>query len=234
MPVKNQNNKLEEGISLYKKNKYVDALTSFLALTNNDDIDEVELSYYLGLCNSKLGRYEEALTYLEQVVTDDADNLDSQQKSRLSQCRYLLAVIYVKTGRNSLADYELNKILETDYKKASVYASLAYITWQKGDVDSCIELYEKALEIDENNPTALNGLGYVLSDSHRDLTRALSLCKKAVSIAPESSACLDSLGWSYYNLGRRSDCLKYLNKALEKDRDNEIILEHIKQAGVEE
>ena len=234
MPQESQNNRLSEGIALYRQKKYADALTSFLLLVSEDDVDEIELSYYLGLCYSKTGRYDEALSYLEKVVTEENDAKDKVMRNRMLQCRYLLAVVYIKTGRNSLADYELKQLADAGYRPASVYASLAYIAWQQEKTDLCIELYQKSLEIDKDNVTALNGLGYVLAEAQKDLAKALSLCKKALTFSPDSSACLDSIGWVYYNMGLPKESLKYLRKALEKDRDNETIQMHLRQVGTVE
>ena len=71
--------------------------------------------------------------------------------------------------------------------------------------------YEKSLKRDPDNVTSLNGLGYVLACQDKDLTKALSLCKKAVDSSPNSAACLDSLGWVYYKLGMIEDAKKLLN-----------------------
>ena len=54
------------------------------------------------------------------------------------------------------------------------------------------------------------------------------MCKQAVNNAPDSAACLDSLGWVYYKLGLYDDSRKYLEQAELLDRDNETILEHIR------
>ena len=89
--------------------------------------------------------------------------------------------------------------------------------------------YEKALEDDSENPTALNGLGYVLACEGEDLTKALSCCKKALDILPESAACLDSLGWVYYKMGLYSESKKFLNRAMKADSSNPIIVEHLQE-----
>jgi len=224
-----QKNGLEEGISLYDNQKYTEALAFFLALPSDADVDSIEVAYYVGLCYSKLKRYDDALLYLEQVVTADTSDSEGTSNSRVLQCRYLLAVIYCLTGRKKLADFELNKLIELGYKKASAYASLAYISWQDGDVDKCIEYYEKALAEDEENPTALNGLGYVLANEERDLVKALNYCKRALALAPDSAACLDSVGWVYYKMGMLSEAKKYLQQAVEKDKDNDLISEHLQE-----
>ena len=129
--------------------------------------------------------------------------------------------------RKKLADFELNKLLETGYMMPSVYAAIAYVAWEQNDTEKCLAYYEKSLEENPSNITSLNGLGYVLACNDKDLTRALSLCKQAVNNAPDSAACLDSLGWVYYKLGLFEDSRKYLEQAENLDKDNVIISEHI-------
>ena len=221
---------LEEGKALYAGKNYAGALSYFLSLPADSDIDPVDIAYYLGLCYSKLKRYEDAMLYLEQVVTSGDGQSDAKNAERVQQCRYILAVIYCQSGRKQLADYELNNLLQSGYKPASVYSSFAYMSWENGDVPKCLEYYEKALSIDENNPTALNGLGYVLASEEKDLPRALTLCKKALSLAPESAACLDSIGWVYYKMGLYAQARKYLEQAKNIDGENEVILRHLQDA----
>lgn len=214
---------LSEGIGYYNNKAYTEALTFFLTLPLDSGADKMEISYYLGLCYAKLQRYDDALLYLEQVVTSGS------KLERVLQCRFLLAVIYASSGRKRLADFELNKLLETGYMTPSVYAAIAYVAWEQNDTDKCLEYYEKSLESDENNITSLNGLGYVLACQEKDLTRALSLCKQAVDSAPQSAACLDSLGWVYYKLGLFDNARKYLYQAEKLDGNNKIIQDHIKE-----
>lgn len=216
-------NILFQGIDLYNQKKYSDALAFFLALPEDSGLDSQEIAYYLGLCYTKLKRYEDALLYLEQVVTGGG------HLERVLQCRFILAVIYTKSKRKRLASFELNKLLESGYKPASVYASMAFIAWEQQEIDVALSYYEKSLELDENNVTSLNGLGYVLATENRDLTKALSCCKKAVQNSPDSAACLDSLGYVYYKLGLLKDARKYLEMAEQIDNDNEIIAEHIRE-----
>ncbi|MFA6937430.1 MAG: tetratricopeptide repeat protein [Treponema sp.] len=224
-------NKLQEGISLYNRGNYSAALTFFLSLPEDKDNDPLELAYYLGLCYSKLKRYDDALLYLEQVVTASAENENVSEKEveRVLQCRFLLAVIYCLSGRKKLADFELNKLLDTGYKPASVYSALAYVAWGQGEVDKCLEYYNKALSEDANNPTALNGMGYVLACESTDLTKALSYGKKALELAPDSAACLDTMGWIYFKMGINSEAKSFLEKAQKKDSQSKEIAEHIQE-----
>lgn len=217
---------IQDGIILYRSGRYTDALTVFLSLpapdihTEGEDAVSFELAYYIGLSYARLERYDEAVLYLEQVVTGGSI------PDRVNQCRFVLAVIYGITGRSRLADFELQQLLEADYKKAEVYAALAYVEWNNKKTSKTVEHYEKALEINPNNSTALNGLGYVLACIGKDLTRALTLCKRALDMRPDSPACLDSLGWVYYKMGLLGEAQTYIKRAKDRAQGNPEIEEH--------
>ena len=218
-------NNSTKGINLYRSGKYSDALAFFLSLSSTS-AEDLEISYYIGLCYMKLKKYEDALLYMEQVVTTIAT--DDVTKERMLQCRLLLAVVYTLTDRNRLAEFELKSLLQTGYRPAAVYAAMAYIAWNQKSVDVCIEYYERVLEIEPENITALNGLGYVLASSDRDLTRALMLSKRALDSSPDSPACLDTMGWVYFKLGLLKESESFLKKAQEKDSSNHEIAEHLR------
>jgi len=214
---------MKDGVRLYKGGKYEDALAVFLGLPSGTSCSNLELAYYIGLCYARLVRYDDALVYLEQVVTADTD------LARVYQCRLVLSVIYSLTGRTRLADFELRKLIEAGYESTQVFCSLGYIAFEHRNEADAVGWYEKALAIDASSPTALNGLGYVLADSGKDLTRALTMCKKAADSDPENPAYLDSLGWVYYKLGLQTEAKNFTRRARAKAPDNEIIGSHLSE-----
>ncbi len=173
---------LKEGIAYYNSKQYRSALSFFLGLDENvkQEYEIEELTYYTGLTYARLQRFDEALPYLEQIVTS-GNNLE-----RINQCRLVLAVVYSLTDRIKMAEFELRKLLEGGNRGASVFCALAYCAWEQKNDRLAVEYYEKALEIENVNPTALNGLGYVLACKGHDLTRALMLCKRALDYVPEN------------------------------------------------
>ena len=216
---------ITEGIKLYKNGKYTDALKFFQSLSANE-VDDSDTAYYIGLCYMQLEKYEDALLYLEQVVTIIPE--DKRGQDRILQCRMTLAVIYAKTDRIRLAEFELKSLEESGYKPATVYAAMAYIAWTQQEYENCVNYYEKALDIEPENVTALNGLGYVLACLNKDLTRALMLSKRALDMSAQSIACLDTVGWVYYKLGLYEEAQSFLKKALSIDSSNEEVVEHLK------
>ena len=212
---------MRDGIRLYRNGDYADALTIFLGVPAGEPGNNLEIAYYVGLCYARLERWDDALLYLEQVVTADTD------LARVYQCRMVLSVIYTLTGRTRLADFELKKLIEAGYESPQVFCSLGYVAFEHDDAEEAVEWYQKALDIDANNATALNGLGFVLADIGKDLTKALTMCKKAADSQPDNPAYLDSLGWVYYKLGLDVEAKSYTRRAREKAPDNRVIGAHL-------
>jgi len=214
---------MKDGIRLYRNGKYEDALVIFISLPGGSGAGNLELAYYIGLCYARLERYDDALVYLEQVVTADTD------LARVYQCRMVLSVIYSLTGRTRLADFELRKLIDAGYESPQVFCSLGYVAFGNDKPEEAVEWYEKALALDPSNGTAMNGLGYVLADTGKDLTRALTMCKKAVDAHPDNPAYLDSLGWVYYKLGLETEAKTFTRRAKDHAPGNQIIVNHLSE-----
>ncbi|MCL2444344.1 MAG: tetratricopeptide repeat protein [Treponema sp.] len=216
--------KIQDAVRLYRLKDWNNALGKFLSTdTSSFSYEEkMELAYYLGLCYTKLKHYEEALTFLEQVVTSGHDIL------RVFQCRMTLAYIYVITKRVKMAEYELKRLQSSGLESPLLYNTLAYAAWLQKQYKSAVEFYEKTLEIDSNNTTAMNSMGYILADTGIDVMRALRLCRRAVDSKPQSAAYLDSLGWAYYKSGEILEARTWLRRALEIAPEEEMIKKHFK------
>jgi len=215
---------LQEGIKFYRLKDWDKALKEFLLKYSDklDDEERMELIYYLGLCYTKLGQYKEALTFLEQVVTTGTDIL------RIYQCRMTLAYIYVITNRIKLAEFELKRLQQSGLESPLLYNTLAYAAWVQKRTKAAVELYEKTLEIDTNNMTAMNSMGFILADTGEDVMRALRLCRRAVDSKPQNPAYLDSLGWAYYKSGEVVEARTWLRRALELAPNEKEIQRHFK------
>jgi tetratricopeptide (TPR) repeat protein len=202
---------LQEGKRLFSLKRWEMALHELLEVNTESATAEetTELAYYLGLCFTKLGRYDDALLYLEQVITASTEPLI------LYQCRLTLAYIYAVTKRSKMAEFELKQLIKNGFESAQIYTTLAYAAWTQKLHDQAVEFYEKALKLDENNTTALNGIGFILVDTDQDIHRGMRLCKKAVDRKPKNAAYLDSLGWAYFKLGDSSEARAWIRRALE-------------------
>ncbi|MDR1420876.1 MAG: tetratricopeptide repeat protein [Treponema sp.] len=215
---------MEEGKRLFRMKRWDLALRELLQVNAEKFSGEenTELAYYLGLCYTKLARYDDALLYLEQVVTAGRDVL------RVYQCRMTLAYIYVITKRLKLAEFELKRLRGSGFESVQLYTTLAYAAWLQKNYKNAVDLYEKALDLDETNTTAMNGLGYILIDTDMDLIRGLRLCRRSVDSRPQNPAYLDSLGWAYFKNGELLEARTWLRRAMELAPQEKTIREHFK------
>lgn len=212
---------LNSAIKFFNEGNYTQALVIFLALPESESReDKFKIAYYIGLCYARLSRSEDAIGYLEQVVTSDTNI------ARVYQCRLILAYVYATSGRTRLAEFELGKLKEAGYESAQVYTSMGYVFYEHGEVDKAIEAYSKALELNPKNPTAQNGLGYIYADTGKNLRQALVLCNRAHEAQPDNPAYLDSLAWVYHNLDYSKEAKQFITKAKESLPNNKIILDH--------
>ena len=77
----------------------------------------------------------------------------------------------------------------------------------------------------------LNYLGYMWAERGENLARALELIQKAVDLDPGNGAYLDSLGWTYFQLGKLDLARKSLQTAFELSPDDPTIEEHLGDLG---
>ncbi|MDR3334068.1 MAG: tetratricopeptide repeat protein [Treponema sp.] len=214
---------LREGIRLFQLKRWDMALQEFLQMDNTvDRVETTERAYYLGLCYTKLGHFEDALLYLEQVVNA------AQNPLQIYQCRMALAYIYALTSRGNMAEFELGRLVENGFESVQLYLVLAYSAHSQRQYEKAVHLYEKALNLDKNNVTAINGLGYILVDTDLDVERGLQFCKIAADRKPQNAAYLDSLGWAYFKHGDTLEAKTWLRRALNLAPQQQEIQKHLK------
>ncbi len=209
-----------EAVRLLRNRDYEAALERLLSLEPEAE-EYPELSYYLGLCYTHLGRHDEALLYLEQVVTSEMGF------AYVYQARMIVGYIYAVTERYRLAEFEFGRLVDDGYESAKVYAALGYVLHAQENVAGAVANLQKALKMDSQNATALNSLGFVMAENEIKLDLAEDYCRRALAIRPGYPAYLDSLGWVQYKRGKLEEAREVLRKALIGAPDNEEIQRHL-------
>jgi Flp pilus assembly protein TadD len=203
---------------------YPGALEALRGIESTDG-NQFEIAYLFGICHTRMGDWDDALLYLEQVVTGGLD------RRRDEQCRIALAYVYSVTGRHKLAEYELRTLRERGAESPRVFAFLGYSAWAQGRIDESLGHYARALELDSEYANALNGMGYILACEGKDGARALTLCRKAVDLRPDNPAYLDSLAWAYHKLGFDEEARNQVRKAVSLAPESAEIREHAREIG---
>ncbi|HEY0099389.1 MAG TPA: tetratricopeptide repeat protein, partial [Pyrinomonadaceae bacterium] len=96
-----------------------------------------------------------------------------------------------------------------------------------GDTKGAEESLRRILSKSPNDATALNNLGYFLTERGERLPEALDMIKRAVKSEPTNPNYLDSLGWVYFKLGQLDEAERYLNDAARRNTRSSTVQEHL-------
>lgn len=160
------------------------------------------------------GGSQQALQHVQQQRTLDHEN---------QQAYFLMEVdILNRSGQYDASLVVLNSALKAYQDSTELRYSRAMVAEKLGKLDQLEVDLSHIINLEPDNATALNALGYTLADRTSRLDEALKLIEKALKIAPKDPAILDSLGWVYYRMGKLKDALVLLEQAFELFPDAEV------------
>ena len=97
--------------------------------------------------------------------------------------------------------------------------------WEEAEAD-----FLKALELEPEQPLALNYLGYSWVEQRRNLDEALKMIERAVEQRPRDGYIRDSLGWVLYRMDRFEEAVPHLEKSVELTPVDPVINDHLGDA----
>ncbi|MFY0642515.1 MAG: tetratricopeptide repeat protein [Bermanella sp.] len=157
---------------------------------------------------------EKALAHVRQQRTIDNEN---------QQAYFLMEVdILNRTGQYDASLAVLNAALSAYQDSTDLRYSRAMVSEKLGNLEQLEQDLEHIINLEPDNATALNALGYTLADRSTRLDEAQALIEKALRIAPKDPAILDSLGWVYFRLGKLKESLELLQQAFAMFPDAEV------------
>jgi tetratricopeptide (TPR) repeat protein len=141
-----------------------------------------------------------------------------------------LAEVYQKGKRFDEAGKAVDdaeKLSTTDEEKVEVFFMRGALMERQKKYDASEEAFRKALALDPDHAGTLNYLGYMLADRNVRLDEAYKMIQKAVDLAPESGAYLDSLGWVYFRQGKLTEAERILVKAVDLTGQDPTVRDHL-------
>lgn len=117
----------------------------------------------------------------------------------------------------------------TNLLSEQFYYQYASLYERTGQLETAEKLFLKVIERGEKTTTAAaqNYVAYMWAERGEKLDAGLVLIQKALKVAPENGAFLDTLGWIYYMQGRYAEALKELQKASIMVEDDPSVWEHL-------
>lgn len=117
--------------------------------------------------------------------------------------------------------------LDPETLRAGLFFQLGEAYERTRRYDEAAEQFQAVLEIQPENSTAMNYLGYMWADNGENLQEALELVRRAVALEPNNGAYADSLGWALFRLGEFEEARRHLERANQLAPEDSTILEHL-------
>ncbi len=132
---------------------------------------------------------------------------------------FSLASMYDRTRQFDRAERGFRAILATDPQHAPTLNYLGYMLADRGQkLDEAVSLIQKALAIDNDNPSYLDSLGWAYYKQDK-LEAATSPLERAAAALPDSSVIQEHLGDVYLKRKRYIEAAAAFDRALAGDRD---------------
>lgn len=158
--------------------------------------------------------------YADQKRTDDAVRMLEQARKIFGDDQALamrLANVYETGGRIADAERELRTLMAADPLNADALNSLSYLLAQHGlKLPEAVELAQRALKIEPDNPAFLDTLGWALFKQGRT-EEAASAIEKSAAMLSGNSAIQDHHGDVLAKRGRMAEAIAAWQRALNGD-----------------
>lgn len=177
----------------------------------------------------KLINVEIAMNDLDNAISDGQEALKYNPGNVV--LTYFVGVAYMikKDSLNARQFLEgaLNQSSnESPFVQSMIYGSLGDL-YHELKLESASDVaYEEAIQLDSTNVSAMNNLAYYLSLRKKDLDKAASYAKKAVSLDPQSGTFQDTYAWVLFQQGEYSQALHWIEEAIKNSSESAVLYDH--------
>lgn len=153
----------------------------------------------------KVGRLDEARTYLEELIKQSPDDI---------RILYNLGVLYSEMGEPTKAAGLLERAVSISPEDSRTQSGLGHAYLMLGDLARAKEASLKAAEMDPSIPQSMRNLGAIFGHEG-DLTKSLYYLKKAHELDPGDPQTVYGLALAYRGLDDFETANRYLRILME-------------------
>ena len=167
------------------------------------------------------GKTKDAVKAVEKLIEQEPNNIDAV---------LTLAGVYQKGRMFAKAEEALDRaseLAESEAERVGVLFAFGALHERAKDYDKAEARFRELIEIDPDNASALNYLGYMFADRSIHLDEAHDLIQRALDQEPNNGAYLDSLGWVYYRQDKLELAAKFLERSLKQYDSDPVVLSHL-------
>jgi tetratricopeptide (TPR) repeat protein len=198
----------------FKNKRFSEAIAWF------DKVKRMPMAFEAGIAAVSIlyeqKKFPEALTRLEALLSK------TQEPKQRVQVLVMQAELF-----NLQKDYQravalLSRALEQEPDQRELLYTRALTAEKLGDVAAMEADLQKIIDKNPEDATALNALGYSLTEKTTRYEEAEIYLAKALKLQPDEAVIIDSYGWLQFKKGNLPGALKYLQAAFKKLPENEI------------
>jgi tetratricopeptide (TPR) repeat protein len=161
----------------------------------------------------RMGRAAEGMRVIDAAVVEQGAVVDASL--RRTHVDFYVALMQDAIDRGDLlaAQNWIDEGLGQYPENHNLRYAQSRLLQQQGELRRAQRSLEDLVEEAPGDPTFLNALGYLMTDSldrHKD---ARGYIQRALALDPENGAILDSMGWVLYHLDDLDLALEYLERA---------------------
>jgi tetratricopeptide (TPR) repeat protein len=241
-------------VQLKQINEAKTYLDKFIALPRNIQRDNNAAYFFHGQLAEDEKNYPSAIDWYSKIQRGDQymaaltrRALVLGKSDRIPDARALLQSISPSTPRERLQllsaeaavlrqanqHDEVFALLDGALAKAPNNGDLLYEQAMAAEKVNRLDVMEqsikKLIQLEPTRADAYNALGYTLADRNLRLPEALGLIEKALTLAPNNGAILDSMGWVLFRMQRFPEAVDYLRRAFKITPDAEVAV-HLGEA----
>jgi tetratricopeptide (TPR) repeat protein len=170
-----------------------------------------ELAFALADTYASQKRYDDAIKIVEQAETAFGES---------DEFTLRLTTFYEQAGRVADAERQLRRMIERDPLDANALNYLGYMLADRTDrYGEAVELIERALRVEPDNPAYLDSLGWALFKQGK-VEQALDPLARAAAAVPANSVIQDHYGDALARQGKWTEAIAVWERALAGDRES--------------
>jgi tetratricopeptide (TPR) repeat protein len=159
-------------------------------------------------------KVDAALQSLHDAAARNAEDITPLQAAEAQLLRQL--------GRLDAAQNVLRTILVREPDNLDALYDAALLAEQLDQPAQMEQGLRRVIELKPDHAHALNALGYAFADRNIKLDEADKLLTKAIQLAPDDAAIIDSIGWLRFRQGKFPESIKALQQAYTLFPDAEV------------
>ncbi|RMG79259.1 MAG: tetratricopeptide repeat protein [Bacteroidetes bacterium] len=193
--------------ALVELERYQEAIDTYHEILDNLSTDAITY-YFIGECYENMGDFGKALRYYNNSISTDP---------KLADPWVGIACVLDASGKTTEAFFYLNKALELEPQNSDFWQIKADLLRKAGFVEDALKAYLKVVELEPYKKEVVIDISQMFFE-HGYVQNAIEAVKTSLIKFPQEPTFYFQLAAIYFSLKNNIEGGKYLEKALEKDK----------------